>query len=364
MLADVDLTAGLADRRVGLLSNTASHIPGGETTLSAVSKAIGIGRRGTGERGLVRLFSPEHGWNLAHSAGDPVADTNEPVTGLPVYSLYKPSSLTETAELDRLDALIIDLPDVGVRCYTYAASAAQLTKAALDRDIAVYLCDRPNPLGATVAGPRQLDPQLKNFLAYFDVPFVHGLRLSGLFASVGLDEKCSGLNLIPCDAGCIVDNRDETQWHPPSPALPCPAALTLYPGLVLLEGTNMSEGRGTDKSFQAVLSPNLAASPLCRWGNEFTQFGFAAEPYSAIPQTGEYAGKACTGIALSPTGIGSKSGFSLGIYLLSYLRRLPDFTWVKTPQSGYFIDRLMGSRALRLALDQGMTPEEILGAWS
>lgn len=356
-------TESLETARLGLLSNGACRLSCGETTLAAVANKFGIMTNGSS--GLVHLFSPEHGWNVSESAGSPIANGIEPVTGLPIQSLYGSTHEPDAKGLDGLDALIIDLPDVGVRCYTYAATAALLAKAAHASSVEVYLCDRPNPLGTVVAGPPRLDPELRNFLAYFDVPFVHGLRIGGLFAAAGLDAGCPGLTHISCAPGLGNEMVHEGSWQAPSPALSCPEAISFYPGLVLLEGTNMSEGRGTGKSFRSVLRPGLAAEPICHMIAGLPNLGVAAEPYQATPQTGPYTGQLCTGVTFRAIGPGPICGFALGIHLLTYLRELPEFAWHKnTPSSTPFIDLLTGSRDLRLAIDAGSSADDILAAWT
>jgi len=158
----LDDPARLRGRRIGLLANQASVTAGFVPTAQALAAAL--------DGGLVRLFSPEHGWSGFDPAGDDVADAREPATGLPVVSLYGPRRAPEAAHLADLDTVVIDLQDVGVRCYTYAATAARLAVACAEHGVEVIVCDRPNPLGDGIEGPPR-DPSLRSFVAWLDVPF-------------------------------------------------------------------------------------------------------------------------------------------------------------------------------------------------
>lgn len=359
LIADDFVRAKLRHARIGLLSNAASYLSSGSTTLAAMARTFGVAGVADGGAGLARLFSPEHGWRGQHGAGDRVADEIDPVTGLPVHSLYGARPEPDAAALADLDAVVVDLPDVGVRCYTYAATAAIFIQAALAQGVAVYPCDRPNPLGSDAAGPRP-DDDLRGLLAYFNVPFVHGLRLGGLLATLELTAAVPGFTSM---AGTHLGSGD-APWHPPSPSLTHPDAVALYPGLVLLEGTNVSEGRGTDRPFRSFAAPWLDTEEMARDINQRVDFGVVARAGETVPRSGKFAGISCRAIGLSTRPEANVRGFALGLHIVTRLRRTPEFSWrLSGAPKIHFIDRLFGSRRLRGAVDAGLDADAIIDGW-
>ena len=382
LVGETTLAGGLKNRRLALLSNARTRIGDGTATLDALVRTFGIAGSASGP-GVARLFCPEHGWTGDLAAGTAAGDIIEPGTGLAVTSLYGRRHVPQPKTLADLDAIIVDLPDVGVRCFTYAATAAKLAEAALAAGCQVHICDRPNPLGPAAAGPRP-DSDLRSFLAPFDVPFVHGLTIGGLLLTRPELAGADGLVHVAC-ATALTAKRDRAKrdrFDPPSPALTHRDAVALYPGLVLLEGTNFSEGRGTDRPFRCVLAPALDGRVLAAAINARPHLGVTATDYEATPKSGKFAGQACRGVALDIAGNGPIAGLELGLHILTELRRDPRFAWLSAadgiavpdpddigavetrPASAYFIDRLTGTRHLRHEIDAGSTPGEILAHWS
>ena len=367
LLADADMVARLRRRRVGLLSNRACMTRDGAQTAHALARALG-----TGARGLVRLFAPEHGWSVAEGAG--VGDGIEPGLGLPVHSLYGPRRAPAPEALDDLDAVIVDLQDVGVRCYTYATTAALVLATLAGRRVEAIVCDRPNPLGTRVAGP-MLDPDLRSFVGYFDMPYRHGRTLGTLlgdFTSWRLDGKVE-LTVIPAGDEPLAPPGP---WTPPSPALPDWEAVLLYPGLVLLEGTNVSEGRGTDAPFRSVAAPGLDGEALATHLNAVPETGVRASPTQYVPGSGKLVGKTCGGVRLEVPDPNTVDGLAFGVHVLAWLAtRYADFAWTEatvpvaddsdplqfTARQGFFIDYLLGDTGLRQAIGDGAAA--ILARW-
>jgi uncharacterized protein YbbC (DUF1343 family) len=253
LLVDGDRLAALRRRRVGLLTNAACRTADGRQSAHALGDALAQGSR----PGLACLFAPEHGPAADHEAGAAVADQR--ADRQDVISLYGARRAPTPDHLALIDTLIIDLRDVGVRCYTYATTAALAAEAALDAGVETIICNRPNPLGPVTAGP-PLDPNFRSFLAYFDTPFVHGETIGALVAGALKDHpRAEDLTVIECDANL------GTPWVPPSPSLQSPDAVQFYPGLVLFEGTNLSEGRGIPPR-PATFGPMRATMPVrpCR----------------------------------------------------------------------------------------------------
>ena len=367
LLADTPQLAALRGQRVGLLSNTACLTADGRTTAAALAAAIGVATDAR-PTGLARLFAPEHGFAAAAGAGAAVGDGRDPATGLPVHSLYGPRRRPAASALADLDTVVIDLRDVGVRCFTYAATAARHVEALASAapGLLAVICDRPNPLGSRQAGPR-LDPAQRSFLAYLDVPFVHGRSLGGLLAAHN-----DGL-AQPAPLTVIAPGAGDTPWQPPSPGLRAPASVQLYPGLVLVEGTNLSEGRGTDTPFRIAAAPWLDGPALAAALNGVADAtGTHAEPATVTPAHGKCAGEACHGVHFTPIDGAPVDGLALGVHLLAILRRHESFRWIAAgpgaapavPDEPAFIDRLMGSDSLRRALDAGANADTILADWA
>lgn len=372
LLADQELLSRLRRGHVGLLSSNACRTATGQTTAAALQTALA----GVAGRGLVRLFAAEHGWATAAAPGASVDDAHDPQTGLPVHSVYGIRNRPDREALNDLDAILIDLRDIGVRCYTYATTAARFLAALSGSALEVILCDRPNPLGSRQAGP-DLDPELRNFLAYFDTPFVHGRTLGGLLADFNqnLGSAACTLTVVPADG-----SGSAPDWHPPSPSLTHPHTLPLYPGLVLLEGTNLSEGRGTDLPFRCVLAPWLEPAAMLKAAKDWPLAGLSLKPAAATPSHGKFQGEPCQGITFDVTEPAPVDGVALGVHLLATLSRLPQFQWTpgkitplalpwqdgvsKPQQSGPFIDYLMGSPSLRTFLGDNTPPAEILASWA
>jgi uncharacterized protein YbbC (DUF1343 family) len=288
-----------------------------------------------------------------------------------VHSLYGPRRAPDAAALADLDVVLVDLQDVGVRCYTYASTAALLLRAlARQPDKEALLCDRANPLGPGHAGPR-LDPALRSFIGYFDLPFVHGRTLGGLLGDWAR-QALPGLCVTRVDAPAAL--APPAPWVPPSPSLRDWDAVRLYPGLVLLEGTSVSEGRGTPYPFRAVLAPGLDGAGLADAIRGWS-VPVAAAPILLRPESGKFAGEECTGVALTLTG--EVPALDFGVRLLDWLRRNHGaFAWRLgrvmatadgerfTPTDGPLLDYLIGDAGLRRDLDAGAGPDALVARWA
>jgi uncharacterized protein YbbC (DUF1343 family) len=356
LISDEMMIRHLATRQVGLLTNHAC------TTVDQVPAAVAI-KQSLDAHGAstLRLFTPEHGMRLSAGAGEAVSNSRDPLTGLTVHSLYEGAENDAGSVLEGLDVLIIDLRDVGVRCYTYAATAARFASTALARHIEVIVCDRANPLGPLIEGPRP-EPERKSLLAYFDVPFVHGRTIGELIAlAISPVITQAPFAIYPAD----VSLQPTLGWIPPSPALSHPDAVAAYPGLVLLESTNVSEGRGTSVSFRSVAAPGLDAAALARAVNEWTTgFGATAgEIFFTRPPT---SGQQVPGILLWPRRTARHEPLALGVHLLAWLlENYADFAWLPAAgsKSDMAIDVLFGRSDLRTQLDAGTAADAIQRGW-
>jgi len=356
LLADDETIRRLAHRHVGLLTNHASVSSSGVPASRALNQILtNVGAS------PIRLYTPEHGMQLSAGAGEPVGHGIDPLTGLAVHSLYGSGDLEDNTLFDDIDTLVIDLRDIGVRCYTYAATAAQAARRALEQHIEVIVCDRANPLGPGAQGPRP-DPSRRSFLAFFDVPFVHGHTLAELLSRHVAPAIGDASYLVyPAD----INLRADLGWTPPSPALSHPDAVTAYAGLVLLEATNVSEGRGSSLSFRSVSAPDLKSEALAEaiagWNT-----GFRAVSGPVTSMRGEHAGQPLPGVTVWPAKSQRPSPLSLGVHLLAWLRdHHPDFAWLpgQNGSAGSAIDTLFGRTDLREKLDQGQSAGDILSGW-
>jgi len=357
----------LAGRRVALLANQASLTADGTATLEALRTAPGIE--------VVALLAPEHGWSGSEEDATPIPDRRDPRTGLPLVSLYGPRRRPAPEVLRAFDAVVVDLQDVGVRCYTYATTVALLCEVAAETGTRVIVCDRPNPLGGRVDGPA-LDPARRSFLGYLAVRFQHGLTIGGLLAQF---VRPLSVDLRVAPVGDVGAAR--LPFVPPSPGLATLEAVRLYPGLVLLEGTNLSEGRGTTLPFQLLGAPWVEGYALAAALNRLDLPGLHFRPVTFRPRSDTHAGEVCHGVQLHVVEAALLRPLEAVVRVLRCLRESTDaFAWVDAgamswaehpdagapwfePARGPLIDALTGDDSLRRVIDGDLTWEDAEAAW-
>lgn len=256
--------------------------------------------------GLVQLeclFGPEHGLSGVAAAGEGVADSLDPLTRLPVYSLYhdhKKNDLPVDA-LASIDALIYDIPDLGTRFFTYISTCLRTIDSAAKHKKKLYILDRPNPLGGSILEGVTLDFDSFNFVGPYSLPVRYGLTI-GELASLYVAERGLDIDLtvIPVDAWSREESlRDTGQvFVMPSPNMPSFDTALLYPGTCLIEGTNLSEGRGTPRPFSWFGAPWIDQESLFLHLNSLPHPGLALRPQTLIPSASKHKGIACPGIAI------------------------------------------------------------------
>jgi len=365
-----DPGAYLDGRRVALLANQSSLTADGAPTLEALRAAPGIE--------VVALLTPEHGWSGTEDDATPIPDRRDPRTGLPLVSLYGPRRRPTAEVLRSVDAVVVDLQEVGLRCYTYAATVALLCEAAAESATPVVLCDRPNLLGPRIDGP-PLDPALRSFLGYLPTPYQHGLTLGEL---IGWATRDLGVDLrtVPLDAW----RRDAPPPHPfvpPSPGLPTLESVRLYPGLVLLEGTNLSEGRGTSLPFQLLGAPWLDGYDLARALGALDLPGLRFRPLSFRPRSDRHAGALCQGVQLHVLDAAALRPLESALRILAHVRATyPEFAWVDAaalpwsrspdagapwhePVRGRLVDALTGDASVRSLVEGAVGWSEVAASW-
>lgn len=315
---------------------------------------------------LVALFGPEHGVRGDVQAGDKVASSRDAVTGLPVHSLYGEHREPTPEMLAGVDVLVFDIQDVGTRFYTYPYTLAGVMRAAKRADIPVIVADRPDPLGGVrVEGP-VLDPALASFVGMFPIPIRHGMtigELATLFnTGFGIGAE---LHVVAMQGWQRGDEplRGALPWVPPSPNMPTPDTALVYPGMGLLEGTNVSEGRGTTRPFETLGAPWVDAHALAERLNALGLPGVRFRPTWFTPTFSKHAGQACGGVQLHVTDRAAFIPVRTGIAVLKALHDQHPGEFAFLPGQPPFFDRLAGVDDLRAAIARGDTLDVIEARW-
>ncbi len=329
------------------------------------------------------IFAPEHGFRGDMPEGFSVESYVDERTRLPVYSLYgvrlKPSKET----LSEIDVLIYDIQDVGARFYTYISTLFYVLEAAGENDVEVIVLDRPNPItGNRVEGPI-LDKRYRSFVGIWDIPVRHGMTVGELAL---LFNEEAGLNTKLKVHRMIEWNRrmwfDETglPWVPPSPNMPCLSTATVYPGTCLLEGTNISEGRGTTKPFELIGAPWIDNCRLVEELKSLPIKGVKFRPSTFIPRYRKYGEQLCRGLQIHVTDRNTLEPVKLGLAIVWAVKRIhPDELRFNVecyegtlgcsicgvggpstkPQARYYFDCLIGSDAVRELIEGGCEFKEV-----
>jgi len=341
---------GLAGKRVALLVNHTAVDRWGRHAVQVFRGLRGVS--------VVRLLGPEHGVWGTHQDMEAVAGgAPDPVFGVPTLSLYggDRQSLDPRPEaFDDVDAVVYDIQDIGARYYTYGATLAFVMEAAAERGVPVWVLDRPTPLGPAVEGPL-LKPGFESFCGIVPgLPIRHGMNVGDL-ARWYRERVAPGceLHVVPCD------RHGRPPWVPPSPNMPTLETALVYPGLCLLEGTTVSEGRGTTTPFLSFGAPGVDPVALVDALRARECPGVDFVPTRFRPAFGKHAGEVCGGVYLRVFDATALSSVTLGVYVLHALRQVaPDaFGW-RTDAYEFVtdvpaIDLLWGSADLRETLDRG-----------
>ena len=315
---------------------------------------------------LAALFAPEHGIRGEAQAGAPIGASVDARTGLPVHSLYGESRRPRAESLRSLDALLFDVQDVGVRYATYASTCLLCLEAAAEAGVPLVILDRPNPLGGVVEGSI-LDPAFASFVGAHPVPIRHGLTIGELARLAAAERGLPDPVVVPIRDWRREVWQDETglPWVQPSPNLPTLDSLTLYPGTCLIEGTSVSEGRGTTRPFELVGAPWLDAHALADELTARALPGVAFRPAWFVPSFSKHAGVTCAGVQIHVLDRRAIRSVDLGLHLIDALRWVggSDFAWRTDGEGGYFVDRLLGSDRPRRLLERGAGVADITAGW-
>jgi len=343
--------ARLKGKHVGLITNHTGMDHQGRTTIDLLHNVEGVT--------LVALFSPEHG--IRGAVDEKVNDSKDEKTGLPIYSLYGARRKPTVDTLKGIDTLVFDIQDSGCRFYTYVSTLGLVMEAAAENKIKLVVLDRPNPLGgATLEGPI-LDVGRESFVGYHALPVRHGMTVGELSRLFNAEKKLGCDFEVVCMQGWrrgdLFDHTGLT-WVNPSPNLRSLTAALLYPGVGLLETTNLSVGRGTDRPFEWIGAPWLDGEKLAVELMKQRVPGFRCVPMRLTPSSSVFKDKACEGINLIVSDWSRFRPLDLGLALAISLHRLYPDTW----QVDRF-DNLLGNRATLENLKKGSSWREIKSAW-
>ncbi len=306
---------------------------------------------------LVALFAPEHGLLGEAQAGEAI------VGEATRYSLYGPTRAPTAKVLEGVDVLIFDVQDVGVRFYTYISTLYECMRAAGRHGVPLLVLDRPNPIDATrVEGPL-LAPGQESFVGVYPIALRHGMTVGELGRLFNAEAKLAcDLKIVPLQGWRRSQWYDQTglQWIMPSPNMPTLATATVYPGLCLIEGTNLSEGRGITRPFELIGAPWLKSSQLAQKLNLLGLKGVRFRPQAFRPTFSKFRGEPCRGIQIHVLDRQAFDPIQVVLHLLRELIRIH-------PQEFEFknaiFDRLSGSPAIREGLQQGRSAQEISSRW-
>ncbi len=350
-LADPGLLRG---RRIGLVTHQAGLTADGRLTSSALASAPGIR--------LTALFAPEHGIEGTYDAGERVPT----IPGrTPVYSLYGSAYGPTRQMLSRLDMLVIDLQDVGVRPFTYTSTMALAMIAARDAGKGVVVLDRPNPLGGVIVDGPVLEPPLRSFIGLYPIPYVFGMTI-GELARLYNDAFGIGarLTVVPMRGWTRGMTWSDTglPWQNPSPGITGPEEPFYYAATGPVDGTNLWNGVATDHRFRVVLAPWIDGQKLA---DGLNAYGLAGVKFTASAIPHPRTGVVWYGVRLHVTDPRRFLPSATMVHVLAEIRRLHGDKLVFTrPRRGpYLFDQVWGTKSLRLALVRGVAPGAIVAQW-
>jgi uncharacterized protein YbbC (DUF1343 family) len=355
----------LEGRRVGVVANPASI----DASFRHVIDRVALARGTT----LAAIFGPQHGFRA--DVQDNMIESphgRDARRAVPVYSLYSETRVPTPEMLAGLDLLLVDLQDVGARIYTFIYTMANCLRAAARDGIPVIVCDRPNPIGGVAVEGPMLRPGYESFVGQFPIPMRHGLtvgELARLFnEAFGIGAE---LEVIPLEGWRREMYWDETAlpWVMPSPNMPTLDTAIVYPGAVLFEGTQLSEGRGTTRPFELLGAPWIDAEAFAARLNAEQYDGVAFRPVVFEPTFHKHARLTCGGAQVHVTDRARFRPVLVGVAeMAAFYSAAPErFAWREPPYEYEHdkmpIDILAGSPELRMQIEAGRPPREIAASW-
>lgn len=350
--------SGLKGARIGLVTNPT----GLDSTLRpTLDRLLEAGLT------VTALFGPEHGIRGDAPAGAVVESSLDPLTGIPVHSLYGPTKKPTPEMLADVDVLLFEIQDAGARFYTYTWTMAHCMEACAENGKRFIVLDRPNPIGGEAVEGGLVRPGLETFVGLHPIPVRHGMTHGELAQWLnGRFGPACDLTVIPMQGWQRSMYWEETglTFVPPSPATNMPTMLQLYPGTCFIEGVNLSEGRGTALPFQTFGAPWLKERAVVAELTLRELPGVAFRPHYFTPLTSKHEGAFCRGVQIHVLDKRALQPVELGAHILDVVRQLhpEQFEWVKG-STRHWIDLVSGSSLLREAIDAGRPIEPVLEGW-
>lgn len=359
----IDLLAG---KRVGIITNHTAISSSGEHIVDLLSAFP--------EVNITALFAPEHGIRGDRSGGEFIDTYVDSLTGITVFSLYQRNRKPTRAMLDSVDILVFDIQDIGARFYTYVSTMALSMEAAAENGIPFVVLDRPNPITGTIIEGPVLKKGLESFVGMFPIPIRHGLTVAELALMINGEEWLkdgikADLTVIKAENWRRLQWFDQTglPWVKTSPNMPTLDAATVYPGICLLEGVNLSEGRGTDTPFTLIGAPWMDVDTIIEeldglksYGLQFQKHDFTPVSMPDAAPNPEYQDELCRGFYLK---VGQRNAFrpvSFAIHLLSALNKYQ-------PNKLRFtrgFERLVGDPEIKDLILNGESSNRIIASWA
>jgi uncharacterized protein YbbC (DUF1343 family) len=355
----------LQNKSIGIVTNQTAVLP---NKIHLIDTLLSLGLK------IKVLFSPEHGIKGNLTAGESISSLSDSISGTPVYSLYGDNKTISKEMLKDIDIILYDIQDVGARFYTYISTLYYVLQSAGKNNIPVIILDRPNPLGGSkIEGP-VLESAYESFVGIAQIPIIYGMtagELANYFVNESIKtEKKTELTVIKIRGWYRNNYWDDLgrEWIPTSPNIPNFETSTVYPGTCLIEGTNVSEGRGTDNPFLTIGAPFINSKDLIHALNLFHSEGisYTAATFTPVDIKGKasnpkYRGIECYGIVISVTDKKKFNAIEFGVQLIYTLLKL-------YPEQFQFnskhFDLLAGSDRLRKDLLAGKTPSDIFDSWN
>jgi uncharacterized protein YbbC (DUF1343 family) len=355
----------LRTKRVGIVSNPASV----DANFQHIVRAIALAPDVT----LAAIFGPQHGYRA--DVQDNMIETGhaqDPARGVPVYSLYSETREPTAEMLDGLDVLVIDLQDVGSRIYTFVYTMANCLRACRKHGVPVIVTDRPNPVGGEQIDGPMLVNGFESFVGQFPIPMRHGMTIGELARF--FNESCgigADLTVVPMDNWTRSMYYEDTRlpWVMPSPNMPTVEAAVVYPGTVLFEGTNVSEGRGTTRPFELIGAPWVDAESLAEALATYNLPGVHIRPAVFEPTFQKHAKHACGGCQIHVLNRDEFRVVTTAVAVLVEMRaqNTGRFQWRQPPYEYELtklpFDILAGSSDLRTQVESGVPVEAISESW-
>ncbi|WP_034849575.1 exo-beta-N-acetylmuramidase NamZ family protein [Clostridium hydrogeniformans] len=354
-----EIKKALGDKKVGLITSPSGINKDFKYTIDVFNENFN----------LVALFSPEHGIRGNLQAGEEVGTYTDERTGIKVYSLYGENKKPSKEMLEGIDVLVFDIGDVGSRFYTYIYSMGYCLEACKENNKKLLVLDRINILGGEKVEGNILEEEFKTFVGMYPIPIRYGLTIGELAHyfnnefNIGCDLEV--IKIKEWERWMLYEDTD-LPWISPSPNMPSLSTSLLYNGTCLLEGTNISEGRGTTKPFEIVGAPWIDGYKLAEIMEEKNIKGVRFRPIYYTPTFSKHEGKMCGGVQIHITDTREVNGVEVGLHLLEVIIKMDkgDLQFIESEGYGIFLDSISGTKILRESLGKELSAKDILEKWN